>query len=220
MRCGDNKSVKDKIIKTLEAIERAEGVWEQNENWEKAEVPHDWGMKTKYASIPRSTGIFLKNLVAERKPETIIEIGTSVGYSTLCLALGLLEISDNPTGHIYGNEINTLRIELAKKHFEMAGVQDLITLFEFDAKTALAKWQQENQKKADFIFLDAFKRDYPEYLDLILPIFDPQGIIVIDNINTHANLLEPFFKKISENNQLVSTTIDKDNGIMLLEKLR
>jgi predicted O-methyltransferase YrrM len=212
---------KDNILKniqtTLEAIERAEGVWEQNENWENRTVKPDWGMKTKYASIPRSTGKLLKDLVIELNPKTILEIGSSVGYSTLWMAAGALEISG--FGKVYSTEINPSRSALAKEHFKMASTESIITLFESDAKNILQDWDKISPDPIDLVFLDAFKKDYPEYLDLIYPILKDQGIIIIDNIITHANLLEDFFKKIGANNQISTQRIDRDNGLMLIKKL-
>ncbi|GAC1572521.1 MAG: class I SAM-dependent methyltransferase [Candidatus Doudnabacteria bacterium] len=207
--------MKDKITQTLEAIEKAEGVWEQNENWENTEMAHDWGMKTKYASIPRSTGLLLKNLVERYKPQTVLEIGSSVGYSTLWILKGLLS-QQNVRSHIYASEINTLRIVLAREHFKMAGAEDRITLFDYDAKIALQSWPKD--RSIDFVFLDAFKRDYSEYLNLLIPLLSKNGIIVIDHINTHANLLHSFLSLISLNTKLSSEIINKDNGLMIIKQ--
>jgi predicted O-methyltransferase YrrM len=202
--------VKDKIAKTLEEIEKEEGVWEQNENWEQNKPSPDWGLKTKFASIPRSTGKYIYEMILERKPKVIFEIGSSVGYSTLWMAMAAEQIG----AKIYATEINTGRIELAKKHFKEAGVDNIITLYEQDAHQILQQWGQ--REKLDFVFLDAFKKDYAGYFDLVYPIMNQGGIIVIDNVSTHANLLGEFFDKIRTNNKIKKELINKDNGIMTL----
>ncbi|MDB4939884.1 MAG: hypothetical protein JWO40_309 [Candidatus Doudnabacteria bacterium] len=218
MRCGDNKSVKDKILKTIEEIEKTERVWQQNEDWETANISHDWGLKTKFASIPRSTGKFLSELILELKPKTIFEVGSSVGYSTLWMALAAEQFD----AKIFATEINTARIEMAKINFKSAAVENFVTLLDYDAKVVLQEWNSlsfNESKQIDFVFLDAFKRDYVEYLDLLYPLLKSGGVIVIDNINTHANLLKNFFEKIETNQQFSFEKLDKDNGIMLLTKI-
>ncbi len=202
-----------KILETIERIEKAEGVWEQNQSWEDQRKSFDYGLKTKYASIPRSTGKILSNLVIQLKPKIILEIGSSVGYSTLWLALAAEQIE----AKIIATEINSFRIDLAKQHFEMAGVQDLITLVPKDAHTVLAELK-ETGVTVDLVFLDAFKKEYPLYIDELYPILGHSGTIIIDNVNSHANLLNKLFEKLSNDWRYIQRKIDQDNGILVLTK--
>jgi len=198
--------VKDKILATLEQIEKAEGVVHSR--------PAGWGAKTKYASVPRGTGMFLHDLVLKHKPKTIFEIGGSVGYSTLWLALAAEQIQ----AHVYTTEINSLRIKLAREHYKMAAAEETITLFEQDAREVL-KQVAAQQKQIDFVFLDAFKKDYPEFIESIATLLTNRGIIVMDNVSTHENLLKNFLERITKDSRFLAQKIDQDNGILILSKI-
>jgi predicted O-methyltransferase YrrM len=206
--------VNAKILKTLEAIEKTEGVWEQNQNWQSTQQTFDYGLKTKYASIPRSTGKIISELVLQRKPGKILEIGSSVGYSTLWLALAAEEIN----AKIFTTEINPSRIQMAKLHFKMADVESMVTLFPKDAHLVIGELAEQNQQ-VDLVFLDAFKKEYLAYIDELYPIIRSGGAILIDNVKSHANLLIGFSEKLSKDSRYSYEKIEQDNGILILTKI-
>ncbi len=214
MPCGDNKSVRDKILKTLQEIEKAEGVWEQNENWENQKITFQYGLKTKFASIPRNTGRSLVKLVLREKPKIIFEIGSSVGYSTLWLASAAEEINAS----ILTTEINPTRRELAEKHFEMAEVKNHVTILPKDAHEVIQELGNGNVQ-LDMVFLDAFKKEYLTYIEELYPILAGNGTIIIDNINSHANLLSNLLEKTSNDLRFSREKIEQDNGILILRKV-
>ncbi len=201
--------MKDRILQTLEQIEKEEGVWEQNNSQPPGFVSPEGGLKTKFASIPRSTGKILEQMILERKPKTILEVGSSVGYSTLWLALGAEQVG----GHVYATEMNPERIALNKKHIKEAGAESIVTLHEGDARETIKNWEYG---KIDFVFLDAFKKDYSEFVDMLLPLMIVDGLIAIDNVGTHAKSLGPFLEKIRSSVHIRSEMINRDNGILLL----
>ena len=118
-------------------------------------------------------GEFLKMLVELTGSTTILEIGAFTGYSTCCLALGLPE-----NGHIDTLEINDELEDLIRSGWERAGVSSKIELHIGDALNTL----KTLSGPYDLVFIDANKREYPEYYELVLPLVRPGGLIVADDV--------------------------------------
>lgn len=118
-------------------------------------------------------GEFLKMLVELTGSTTILEIGAFTGYSTCCLALGLPE-----NGHIDTLEINDELEDLIRSGWERAGVSSKIELHIGDALNTL----KALSGPYDLVFIDANKREYPEYYELVLPLVRPGGLIVADDV--------------------------------------
>ena len=118
-------------------------------------------------------GEFLKMLVELTGSTTILEIGAFTGYSTCCLALGLPE-----NGHIDTLEINDELEDLIRSGWERAGVSSKIELHIGDALNTL----KTLSGPYDMAFIDANKREYPEYYELVLPLVRHGGLIVADDV--------------------------------------
>lgn len=118
-------------------------------------------------------GEFLKMLVEISGAERVLEIGSFTGYSSACMALGLPE-----GGHIDALELNDELEELMREGWERAGVSDLITLHLGDAVQTLGGLDGGY----DFAFIDANKRQYLEYYELVLPLMRSGGLIVADDV--------------------------------------
>ena len=118
-------------------------------------------------------GELLKMLVEISGAERVLEIGSFTGYSSACMALGLPE-----GGHIAALELNDELEELMREGWERAGVSDLITLHLGDAVQTLGSLDGGY----DFAFIDANKRQYLEYYELVLPLMRSGGLIVADDV--------------------------------------
>lgn len=118
-------------------------------------------------------GELLKMLVEISGAERVLEIGSFTGYSSACMALGLPE-----GGHIDALELNDELEELMREGWERAGVSDLITLHLGDAVQTLGSLSGGY----DFAFIDANKRQYLEYYELVLPLMRSGGLIVADDV--------------------------------------
>lgn len=123
----------------------------------------------------RVQGELLKLLVQISGARRVLEIGAFTGYSSICMASGLP--SD---GHIDTLEINDELEELMREAWERAGVASMITLHIGDAKQTLASLAAEGQY--DMVFIDANKREYCEYYELVMPMLRQGGIIVADDV--------------------------------------
>ena len=122
----------------------------------------------------RVQGRFLTMLAEIVKAENILEIGTFTGYSAICLAYGL-----GDKGHIDTMEINDELEDLTREAWKMAGVEERITLHIGDARETIKKL---SSTQYDLAYIDANKREYCEYFDLILPLIKKGGLILADDV--------------------------------------
>ncbi len=106
-------------------------------------------------------------------PSRILEIGTFTGYATLCMAEGLAE-----GGKIITLEANDELEKMTRGFFEQSEYSGRIELRIGDALQILPKLDE----KFDLVFIDAKKRDYPLYFDLIIDKINQGGLILSDNI--------------------------------------
>ena len=132
--------------------------------------------------VPPETGRFVALLAAAAPPGTIVEIGTSAGYSTLWLALACREAGRTLTTF----EILPEKASLARETFRTAGVEDLVKLIEGDALEHLMRFPQ-----IGFCFLDAEKEVYGRCYDMVVPRLVPGGLLVADNATNHYETLAP-----------------------------
>lgn len=111
------------------------------------------------------------------RPVRILELGTFTGYSSICLATYLPE-----GGHLDTLEINDELEDLILEGFDRAGLSDMITLHIGDCRRTLEKMCAEGTDPYDMVYIDANKREYPEYYDLVFPLVRPGGYILADNV--------------------------------------
>ena len=109
----------------------------------------------------------------------ILELGTFTGYSAICLASALPE-----AGHLDTLELNDELEDLILEGFEKAGLADRISLHIGDCKETLIKMRSEIKENElyDLVYIDANKREYCEYYDLVFDMVRPGGIILADNV--------------------------------------
>ena len=130
---------------------------------------------------------FFSKLMA---PQTILEIGTFTGFSTLCLAEGL-----TATGTLDTIELRTEDANAARVHFNASAKGQQIISHIGDAKNILPTLH----KQWDLVFIDADKTGYIEYVNLVLPMLSDKGVIIADNVLFHGQVFE---EKITGKNAL------------------
>ncbi|MFD2682483.1 O-methyltransferase [Bacillus seohaeanensis] len=127
-------------------------------------------------SVSPEIGNILTLLVKTSGAKQILEIGALGGYSGICLARGLPK-----EGHLTSLELEREYADLAHENLEKAGFGDQVTYYTGEALKSLEQLKKE-QKRFDFIFIDADKGNYPNYLEYSLQLANPGALIVGDNV--------------------------------------
>ena len=126
-------------------------------------------------------GRVLKMLIQMIKPLKVLELGTFSGYATLCMAEGLQEKAEIHTFEVFDENEDFLR-----KWFDGSAYKDKITLHIGDALQLVPQMKE----RWDFAFIDADKREYVAYYEMLLPLMNPGGFIVADNTLWYGHVLE------------------------------
>ena len=157
-------------------------------------------------------GRLLKMLVRMAKPERILELGTFSGYSAQCLAEGLLSAD----AQVHTIEIEDELEDFLRQHFADSPVGHRIHLHIGDASQILPQLNL----MFDLVFIDANKRHYPQYYELVLPWLTPGGFIIADNTLWDGKVAEPHAKidpqteGILSFNQMVAADPRVEKGII------
>ena len=126
-------------------------------------------------NVPERDGRLLRLLTETAGAKTVVEIGTSNGYSGIWFCLALRKMG----GRLITHEIDATRAGLARENFKRAGVDNLITLVQGDAHENVLKLKEP----IDVLFLDADKEGYIDYLQKLAPLVRPGGLIIAHNMN-------------------------------------
>jgi predicted O-methyltransferase YrrM len=138
-----------------------------------------------HMNVPENDGRLLRLLAESVGAKTVVEIGTSNGYSAIWIGLALRTTG----GRLYTHEIDPKRAALARENFKRAGVDGLVTIIEGDAHETVLRYKDP----IDMLFLDADKPGYLDYLQKLLPVVRPGGLILAHNMNRPAP--DPAFVK-------------------------
>ncbi|HLX33693.1 MAG TPA: O-methyltransferase [Candidatus Limnocylindrales bacterium] len=125
--------------------------------------------------LDRASGRVLSTLAAGR--DRIVEVGTAIGYSTLCLALG------QRAGRIVTIDPDRARTERARAFWRTAGIADeWIAVVNAPALDAFTAGDARVAGPFDLAFVDALKDEYPAYLEALRPRLAPGAVLVADNV--------------------------------------
>lgn len=127
-------------------------------------------------------GRILSMLAKLIQPKNILEIGTYTGYSALCLLEGM-----NPKGELHTIDINEELHSLQRKYFNKSGRGAQIIQHTGDASVIIPTLALS----FDLVFIDADKKNYPKYLELILPKLNSGAVILSDNVLWSGKVIEP-----------------------------
>ena len=153
-------------------------------------------------NVPAEDGRLLRLLAEAIGAKHVVEIGTSNGYSGIWLCLALRKTDGKLTTY----EIDARRASLARKNFKRAGVDKRVTLVDGDAHKEVAKIEEP----IDLLFLDADKEGYIDYLEKLLPLIRPGGLIAAHNINPRE--LDPKYLEAITTDPTLETLILHKQG--------
>ena len=168
---------------------------------------------------------FLHLLIKSSKIKTILEIGTFTGLSTLSMSLALPE-----DGSITALDKNQETSEIAVSFFKKAAQDNKIKLIISPALESLNNLNDQKQK-FDLVFIDADKENYKNYFNHSLDLIDKDGLIVIDNVLWHGEVVDnnkqdkltvsirEFNSYVNENKRVENLIIPLGDGLTVCRKL-
>jgi predicted O-methyltransferase YrrM len=164
-------------------------------------------------SVPPEDGRVLRLLAEATGAKHIVEIGTSNGYASIWFCLALRTTS----GKLTTFEIDARRASLARQNFERAGVDKLVTIIEGDAHEKVTMIKEP----IDIVFIDADKDGYLDYLNKLLPLVRPGGLILAHNTTDVGSQMQDYLEAITTNPELETIFLHKQTtGIGVTLKKR
>src|SRR5262252_4702380 len=144
-------------------------------------------------------GRFLRVMIASSGAKRVLEIGGAYGYSAIWMGLGLRETG----GTLISIEYDPARAKSAAEHVGAAGLADIVTVVAGDAFTEIPKLHG----LFDFVFLDAWKRDYKRFFDLMVPRLSGRGLFLAHNVVNKQSEMRDFLDAIRNDPRLVTTIV-------------
>jgi predicted O-methyltransferase YrrM len=173
------------------------------------------------------------------RPKRILELGTFTGYSALCLAEGLTE-----DGRLVTLEHNDEMESSIRRNFALSPLGEKIELVIGDAKETLENFEfrikdlelgavSDRGEQFDLVFIDADKKEYCDYLDLVLPLVREGGWILADNTLWDGHIvdsaydkdkqtigLRAFNDKVAQDERLEKVILPLRDGLTIIRKVR
>lgn len=162
-------------------------------------------------NISPDTGRLLWILVRAARASRILEVGTSNAYSTIWLA----DAARGTGGRVTTLELNAGKVGLARENLARAGLADRVEIVQGRAADTLAGLSGP----FDFVFLDADRGNYLAYLELVVPKLVAGGLLVTDNVTSHAHELGDYLRRVKSHPALLSVTVPIGKGEEVSVKL-
>ncbi len=164
-------------------------------------------------AVSEEDGQFLRLMAATSGAKRAVEIGGASGYSAIWIGLGLRETG----GHLTSIEYDPARAKQEADNIRRAGLSDVITVVPGDAFKEIPKLPGE----FDFVFLDAWKKDYERFFELVLPRLRPGGVFLAHNVVNKQSEMRGFLASIQNNPRLVTAIVTPSGeGMSISYKLR
>lgn len=167
------------------------------------------------------------------RPKRILELGTFTGYSALCLAEGLTD-----DGKLITIEKNDELEETIRRNFSRSPYGERIELRIGDCKEILDRFAPSRKSASlqeeglfDLVFIDADKREYCAYLDMVYTLVKPGGWILADNVLWDGHIVDPaydkdkqtlglraFNEKVRQDDRLEKVILPLRDGLTIIQK--
>lgn len=167
--------------------------------------------RLKMKNITKETGEFLSILIKSNKAKSVLEVGTSNGYSTIWLAQNFLDSE----GHVTTLEFDDNKLTMALDNFRRAELESIISLHHGDAGEFIKN--QEDQI-FDFIFLDSDRKQYLNWWEDLNRILKPNSLMIVDNVNSHRQEVDEFIEIVKNSEVHDSLIVDVGKGQLMIYK--
>lgn len=172
--------------------------------------------------VMKDAASFLRFMVMTKKPKKILELGTAIGYSALIMAL-------SSQADIISIERDPKMIGIARENIKTFGMEDKIQVVQEECQGYL----DQTEEKFDFIFIDAGKSHYQDYVNTALPLLHEDGIILCDNVlykgkvvketverkhRTNVVNLKAFLEDIFHREDLTASLLTVSDGMLLIRR--
>ena len=150
-----------------------------------------------YIPVSPEGGRLLYTLVRASRPATVVEFGTSFGISTIHLAAAVRDnaaVGDHPAGRVISTELHPAKAPRARANLAEAGLADLVTVLEGDARDTLAGVPGP----VGFVLLDGWKRLYLPILRLLEPRLTPGALVVADDTVSMAAQMTDYLSYVRD----------------------
>ena len=162
-------------------------------------------------AVSEEDGRFLRLLVVTSGAKHALEIGAASGYSAIWMGLGMRETG----GKLVTIEYDKARASQAAANIKKAGLSDVVQVISGDAFAEIPKVAGT----FDFVFCDAWKRDYQKFFDMVFPRMDKGGLFVGHNVINKRDEMADFLKTIYATPAVVSSIVSPSSeGISITYK--
>ena len=164
-------------------------------------------------AVSEEDGRLLRVMIATSGAKHVLEVGGAYGYSAVWMGLGLRHTG----GRLTTIEYDTARAKAAAENVKSAGLADIVTVVPGDAFKEIPKLEGP----FDLVFLDAWKRDYKRFLDLLLPRLKPGCLLLAHNVVNKQTEMRDFLDAIKNDPRLFTTIVTPSGeGMSVSYKLR
>jgi caffeoyl-CoA O-methyltransferase len=150
-------------------------------------------------SVSEEDGRFMRLLVATRGAKRALEIGAASGYSAIWIGLGMRETG----GKLVTIEYDKARAQQALTNIKKAGLADVVHVIPGDAFAEIPKLTGT----FDFVFCDAWKRDYQKFFSMVFPRMDKGGLFLGHNVINKRDEMADFLKTIQTSPAVLSSIV-------------
>jgi predicted O-methyltransferase YrrM len=150
-------------------------------------------------AVSEEDGRFMRLLVAASRAKKGLEIGAASGYSAIWIGLGLRETG----GRLVTIEYDKARAQQAVENVKKAGLSDIVQVISGDGFAEIGKVPGT----FDFVFCDAWKRDYQRFFSIVFPRMDKGGLFLAHNVINKQNEMADFLRTIRSSPALVTTIV-------------
>lgn len=164
-------------------------------------------------AVSEEDGRFLRVMVAASGAKRALEIGAADGYSAIWIGLGLRQTG----GRLTTIEYDAARARGAAENIRRAGLADIVTVIPGDAFRQIPKLAGT----MDFVFLDAWKRDYKRFFDLVMPRLEPRALFLAHNVVNKQTEMPDFLRAIHNDPRLFTAIVRPGNeGMSVTVRIR